>query len=776
MIKKSLIIIAISFSSLATYAQRSNCPAAPYPNTITQTDGSKITLQALGNEAVHYLETLEGYTVLKNNDDDFEYAIIGMDGNLTLSGIKASNNNPIIYGKSDIQKHLRYSTQQISLLNQYHDNLQEKNVMGKSGANVFPPTGTHKVMVILVEYPDLRASVPQSNFQQMFNQPNWGGTGSFTDYYLKTSYGKLNVSVDVYGWYMAENGYISYTSNSQSLLQRAVYCADSAGVDFSQYDSDNDGYVDAVMILHAGIGAEEASAPNSSNYIWSFRSTWYSSPTYNHNKKIWAYDMFPEKRYYSNAMVGIGVMTHEFGHILDLPDLYAVNYSSNGVGEFANMAAGPWLNNEHTPCLHDAWSRIQLGWLNPTVILKAGLYTIAKSTADSNFTFKINTSKSNEYFLLEDRQWKGFDKYLPSKGLAIWHINSNVVGKLSQLGNSANNDTSNMGLSILQADGRRDLETNLNNRGDQGDLFPGSTNNHNVTPYTNPNSSLTYKVGGIRQPSNIYITGITVNADSSITFKFGAISSASFTPSITSGCAPLRVSFMNNSVFANSFKWNLGDGTLSTDTNILHVFTQPGTYTVWLKALDSAGIVVDSLNQIINVNASPIAQVGFARFGDEVHFTNSSTGATNYLWQFGSYTSSKKVLDSIDLRLIQDTGIVDFTMVAFSSSGCTDTAKFSLDVWATGINNIHSNTIKANIYPNPIEQNSVLSFTTLKKDVFNIEIFNMLGQKIAVIDDKELQSGSHEYIISKNIIPSSGVYIVKINSTSETGFVKLLNR
>ncbi len=774
---KSLILLTISiiYSSTFLFAQHSNCSASPYPNTITQVNGSKITLHALGNEAVHYLETSNGFTVLKNNEGNFEYAIIGLDGNLTLSGIIASDDNLNVYSKNDLQKHLRYSAQQISLLNQYHDNLQEKNIFGKTGANVFPPTGTHKVMVLLIEYPDLRASVPQSNFQQMFNQPNWGGTGSFTDYYLKTSYGKLNVSVDVFGWYMAQNGYISYTSNSQSLLQRAVDCADSAGVDFSQYDSDNDGYVDAVMILHAGIGAEEASAPNSSNYIWSFRSTWYSSPTYNHSKKIWAYDMFPEKRYYSNSMVGIGVMTHEFGHILDLPDLYAVNYSSNGVGDYANMAGGPWLNNEHTPCMHDAWSKIQLGWLNATTITKNGTYTIAKCVADSNFTYKINTSKSNEYFLLENKQWKGFDKYLPSKGLAIWHINSNVVGKLSQLGNSANNDTSNMGMSILQADGRRDLENNVN-RGDLGDLYPGSANNHNVTPYTKPNSSLTYKVGGIRQPSNIYITGITINPDSSITFKFGTIASASFSSSVTSGCAPLTVSFANNSVFANSYQWNLGEGTISTDTNQKHTYTIPGTYSVWLRVIDTAGVVVDSLNQIILVNSSPVAKVGFARFGDMVHFTNSSTGGTSYLWQFGSYSSTKKVLDSIDLRIIQDTGIVYFTMTVFNSNGCNDTAQFSIDVWRTGLNNLNPNPIKINLNPNPIEENSILSFSTNKTENVIIEIFNLLGQKVATLENKELQGGFHEYSISKNSLPSNGIYVVKIISLSQTGFVKLLNK
>ena len=55
-------------------AQRSNCGVAPYKNVNTQPDGSTITLTPLGNEAVHYLETEEGYTVLKSNNGYFEYA------------------------------------------------------------------------------------------------------------------------------------------------------------------------------------------------------------------------------------------------------------------------------------------------------------------------------------------------------------------------------------------------------------------------------------------------------------------------------------------------------------------------------------------------------------------------------------------------------------------------------------------------------------------------------------------------------------------------------
>jgi len=784
----SLLLISILFITTYSSAQHSDCGVSPYPSTFTQSDGSILTLHALGTESVHYLETSEGYTVLKNNAGNFEYAINGMDGNLTLSGIVASDDK-LLFGKTDFPKHLRYSPQQISALIQYHKSLEDPAVYGKTGPNVFPPTGTHKVLVLLIEFPDLKHTVDISNFNLLFNQPGYNGTGSFNDYYKKTTYGALNVNVDVYGWYMAQDSYLKYGRNSspnygsytQKLLQRAVYCADSAGVSFPQYDSDNDGYIDAVMILHAGYGAEEASNPNSGNYIWSFRSSWGSSPTYQ-GKKVYAYDMFPERRFYTNGgMVGIGVMSHEFGHILDLPDLYATNYNGTGggpegVGDYANMAGGPWLNSERTPCMHDAFSKMLLNWLTPTVISATGKYTIPKSSVDSNFAFRINTPQVNEYFLIENRQHKGQDYFLPSKGLAIWHVNTSMAGKLSVRGNNANNDTSNEGLGILQADGKRDLEFG-NNRGDDGDLFPGSSNNHIATPYSNPNTSLYYKIGGVKQSSGIFITKITQNPDSSISFNLGSIPTAYYTTSTKTGCAPFAVSFTNYSTFAKTYQWVFGDGTSVNSTNTNHTFNTPGNYNVMLIATDTSGAVTDTMIQTINVYSKPVAGISYAHSGSDIIFKDNSTGATSYLWRFnGTYTSSQKDLGKLNSNQIGRVGLDTFILVVSNNGGCYDTTQVVVDFWAMGINGVHNNISKALLYPNPVEDNSVLSFTTERSGAVSVEVYSVLGEKIASIENNILSAGMHEYQISKNIFTSSGVYFIKINSENGNGYIRIMNR
>lgn len=521
---KKIILLCISyFIGLQVFAQRSNCPVSPEANTITQTDGSKITLVAYGNEQESYIETIEGYTVLVNGNGIFEYAYIDANGNLSPSGIKATNANTFA-GKNSFSKHLRYSKTQKAILMEAFSQLaqnSDKN-LGKAPRG-FPSKGVNKVCVLLIQYPDLLATIQKSVFENLFNQINYGGTGSFRDYYLRTSNGQLTLNTDLYGWYMADMNYINYGrninpsgSNARDLVRDAVVAADSAGVDFSQYDNDLDGIIDGLLILHAGLGAEEAS-PNSNNYIWSFQSN-YATKFLVDGVNVSSYGLFPEKRYgnASYPAVGIGVIVHEFGHLLSLPDLYSSQNKGEGAGNYTSMSNGGWLNGEKTPSLFDAWSKMALEWLTPTIISQNGTYTIPKCAADSNFSYRINTSKAEEYFLLENRQLKGNDSYIKGKGLAIWHINSNYA-KLN--GANVNSDTSKYGTGLMQADGLRHLEKGTNT-GDAGDLYPGTSNNRNFSGSSNPSSNFyPTTAGGVRATSNVTISNITQNFDSSVTFK-----------------------------------------------------------------------------------------------------------------------------------------------------------------------------------------------------------------------------------------------------------------
>ncbi|MBJ7428197.1 MAG: M6 family metalloprotease domain-containing protein [Bacteroidia bacterium] len=776
---KRIFLLSFSFLlSLTSFAQRSNCGVYPEPNTITQTDGSTITLVAFGNEQEHYLETITGYTVLVNANGILEYAYLDKNGNLSPSGIKATNADQFM-GKNSFTKHLRYSKNQQAILAETFTQLTKLETanLGKAGPKGFPAKGIRKVCVLLIEYPDLRATVQKSVIENLFNQTNYTNTGCFREYYQRTSFGQLTLNSDVYGWYMADMNYINYgksnanySANTRDLVRDAVVAADSAGVDFAQYDNDQDGKVDGLVLLHAGIGAEEQSAPNANNYIWSFRSTYFGSLVTNDGKSISSFCFFPEKRYNnaSYSTVGIGVMTHEFGHILDLPDLYSTQSNGEGSGNFTNMAGGPWLNGEKTPCLFDAWSRMVMEWHEPTLISQNGTYTIPKALADSNFSFRINTTRANEFFLLENRQLKGNDRYIPGRGLAIWHINTNTAKLLSGGGgNNVNNDTARYGTGLMQADGLRNLERGTN-RGDAGDLYPGSTNNRNFNNFTNPSSDLHPTTQGVRTPSNVTISNITVNPDSSITFSLGNKPFASFSGGATSGCVPYTINFKNNSQFANNYKWNFGDGSTEVnDANPTYTFTTAGTYTVKLYVLDSLSAPIDSITQNYLVNESPLAMGSITRLSaDSFYFENKSTGQDFVKWRFG--TSSNTIQEPFGFSF-KTPGKIDINLIAYKSN-CTDTFTTTIDIWNTSV--IEAKLAEnISIYPNPFAEEINVSFEGFTTNLGTLSVQNILGQEVY---SQPFTSKKGMNNLNLNLPLANGIYFIKLNINNQLFTQKVL--
>lgn len=778
-----LFAFAISTISISAFAQRSNCSVSPEENTITQPDGSKLTLRGLGNEAINYLETVDGFTVLRNKDGFFEYATTDNQGYLVPSGVMASNSS---MAKLAFEQHLRYNTTQQQLLVEIHNQLTEKSgSLGKAGPYPFPPKGVRKVPVILVEYPDLRATINKDQFELLFNQINYNGTGSFRDFYLATSHGQLDLTCTVYGWVMADSSYKYYgktsspsygTATRQLLLGALKDANDSFNVDFSQFDNDGDMYVDGVILMHSGIGAEESSAPNSGNHIWSFRSSLSAAqrPTYD-GVQVSSYAMFPEKRYNGGAysMVGIGVMSHEFGHLLDLPDLYSTQYINEGAGNYSLMAGGPWLNSERTPCFNDAWSRIKMGWVSPITITDTALYTLPYSVVDSDMVFKVLTSRSNEYFLLENRQKKGFDSYLPSKGLAIWHINTNLAKLLSEGGgNNVNNDTSQLGVGLLQADGLRHLELNAN-RGDGTDLFP-QTNKNNCTPTTKPSTSLYFKLNGVRQSSNISFTDILQHADSSITFEFGTNTSAAFGANRYSGCGPLNVSFTSNTIQADSFAWKFGNGNTSALANPLQQsFAKTGIYQVQLNTF-LKGQPMDSSVQTIKVLETPEISYGYVRdTGYYVQFTNTSAYNKLNAWRF---TSVDTMIDNYEANpLIQVKGPVKMLVryTATSNDGCVKVKQDSIQIFALGLTNNVANSIQLGAYPNPFANYFTVNFKLTQSGLTTLELYNILGAKVLQQQLGKLGNGEHKINVDAAEL-SNGTYLLKLTTPEGNAWIKLV--
>lgn len=763
-------------------SQRSICAASPYPIEIVQPDGSKLTIISIGNEMLNYQETTDGYTIITNKEGVYEYGILDQEGNMQLSGVKAQNNisETVLY-KNLPQKHIRFSALQENTIKQDFEALHADVLQLNKTVEVnYPTIGDIKIIAICMQFPDEAAIYPISAVSNLMNQPNYNTTGSFRDYFIANSYGKLRTQVDVFGWYTAalnresygrnlNNGSTnpSYNSNVRNLVRQAIDSADIKGnANFALYDNDSNGTVEGIIIFHAGYGAEQGM----NGYIWSHRSSLPSTGApVKDGKTIRNYCVNPIKRNWSGSitMVGLGVLAHEFGHIMGLPDLYDTGDNSEGIGNYGLMGGCGWLNQERTPCQYESWSKDQFGWLDPIVINTGGDYEL-KHTLDSAICYRINTARANEYFLLENRQQKGWDRFLPSRGLAIWHINTQRTS-LYPGSNTVNTDTAQLGVGLKQADGQRNLERGTN-RGDAGDLFPGSTSNTSFNNFTNPSSKLHYKIGGVNQASNVSISNITQRAnDSVIVFRLGLASSAVFSPSIATGCAPLNVSLNNFSTNVTSFKWYFPDN--STDTTTVspqYTFTQPGQNIVSLVLYEN-GIVADSTSQIITVLESPKASISYTQIGDQVTIKNTTAeSGTFHQWKIGAGSTSS--LDSVSVT-VPSSGLT-VTLYVYGSNGCTDSIAKNFIPFATGLEDI--TTLQGIIvYPNPFAQQIDLNYTLTSATSTTITLYNVLGKAVHQ-EFKPTSHGKQSVHIPLAESLNNGVYFLTITTETETKTIRLM--
>lgn len=479
--------LCMSASFYARASAPSLCAASPYPAEVPAGDGHTVTLLTFGNAAVHYRETTDGYTVLTDDAGRIVFAEPGPEGRIVPSRVRAADPADRRRAQrrflSGVSTHLRASAeaerQQLELFTDGAESHRGEELR-------FPNVGEHRVLVLLIDYPDLPATFDPSDFDALMNEEGYAGTGSFRDFFLKNSFGALDVQADVAGWYTAahEYGWYGYQNGYQRarvLMAEAIDAAEAAGVDFSQYDNDGDGEVDAVIGIHAGPGAEMGAQIE---YIWSHRWDLGSMSRQYDGVTVSDYIVNPETRPW--GMVGIGVICHEFGHALGLPDLYDIDNSSRGIGNWGVMGNGSWLGSEQVPANFNAWSRSELAWITPEVI-EQGAYQLHASDSHDD-CYRINTGDPDEYFLLENRQKTGNDAHLPGHGLAVWHIDESKTS-LYPGSNAVNADETRKGVDLEEADGLDQLDFSAL-LGDAGDLYPGSTGNSEFTPVSYPASSL----------------------------------------------------------------------------------------------------------------------------------------------------------------------------------------------------------------------------------------------------------------------------------------------
>lgn len=384
-----------------------------------------------------------------------------------------------------------------------------------------PVVGHILIPVVLGLFDDSPASPPQTpaaiQGSYFGTQP---GAATVSSYYAEVSSDSISLDGDVSDWVRSSRTEAETTQSQSGLVCCGIgdwiedLLALQTGVDWGRYDNDgpdgvpnsgdDDGFVDALAVMHPSRGAE---CDGATTRIWSHKWTLSdarsarapyvtSSPRFG-GGWIVIDDYFVQGvlACSGGGLNPIGVFTHETGHAFGLPDLYDTRLTHAGAGVWELMASGTYGCNGSTPsrpCHLGAWSKAMLGWVDVVTLAPDtdfGTLTLPPVETTGS-VYRVDAGDgSGEYFLLENRQdvpSRVFDKSLRGEGLLVWQIDEDVL--LARWAANTVNSNSHMGVWLRQADGRNDLGRSGGGSGDAGDPFPGSTGNTQFHAGSTPSS------------------------------------------------------------------------------------------------------------------------------------------------------------------------------------------------------------------------------------------------------------------------------------------------
>lgn len=477
-------------------------PARPGLMTVRQSDGTEVRVRLMGDEHHHFHVSEDGYLV-KYDNGVFYYASAGSDGSVVRSDFRLTDDpedNPALRAYLDgvdmeeVRSVMVRSARRKAVARRkamranasQGDSVSDGHNRGLFPGSHFPTQGEQKGLVILVEFADKEMETENAYdyFNRMLNEEGFslrGGTGSARDFFRESSMDKFLPEFDVYGPVKLRRDYAFYGKNTANgedirpaqMIIDACKMIDEE-VDFSQYDRDGDGYIDNVFVFYAGMGEASGGDPDT---VWP------------HSWNVTYYTMYPQmfdgvqldryacsNEWEGSGPDGVGTFIHEFSHVMGLPDLYPT-YDSDAFtsGAWSGMDYGTYNNRGRTPPYYTAFERYALGWLEPMEMDSPD--DVVLESIGTNMAGIIRTENDNEYFLVENRQKKGWDRYIPGHGMLVWHID---YDERVWEENTVNNDDAHQHVDLIEADNIRSEST----RG--GDAFPGTARVTSFTAETKP--------------------------------------------------------------------------------------------------------------------------------------------------------------------------------------------------------------------------------------------------------------------------------------------------
>lgn len=325
-------------------------------------------------------------------------------------------------------------------------------------------------------------------------------TASVQQYFSDQSFGAYKPVFEVIGAvnlsqkqkYYGENDYYDQDLRADEMVQEACNLAENLA-DFTKYDMDGDGKLDAVVVIYAGQG--EVYGVSNADAVWAYTANLEESDELAEyvvldGKTVTYFSAVPELQSASKRD-GIGTLIHEFAHILGLPNLCVTDGGTQKtLGDWDVMDHGCYNNESRTPAAMSAYERFYLGWVEPILLDEAMNVRLGDLNTTGDCAIITATGQSNlnglspdprEFYILENRQQSGWDKYLPGHGLMLTKIDY-VKNKWES--DEVNNVERHPCVDLIEADGKKPSykADNLTNGyfGKPGDLFPTGTTEYKM--------------------------------------------------------------------------------------------------------------------------------------------------------------------------------------------------------------------------------------------------------------------------------------------------------
>eukprot|EP00727_Mastigamoeba_balamuthi_P014339 m51a1_g953 hypothetical protein (916) ;mRNA; f:297426-300540 len=416
-------------------------PAFPGPYDVALPDGSSLRVWARGDE----------FTGPRYVDDAGRNVYLGADGSVSYTLAGGAPGAPL-RSRRDAEEQ---SAEVHPIPEEWNAQARLRRArfneaLAASASKRVVAPSSEPLVFVLVQYPDFASGtgIRDHILSSVFGASGSGDT--INSYYAAQSGNKFHFSQANETSGVANDGVIgpvtincSWVNQSDwsddpdySCLERNALLGAAEFLDLKSFDKNGDGVVSGaelhiVLVVAGGdTGSLTPTGMARCPHVWGFMMPGAGYALQTQNVTFGEHVVIGENWDNCTTPFGIGVLAHELGHTLSLPDLYDQDKGGSILGPWCLMDGGLWNNNGHNPGMISPFLRSYLGWLTPTVVSSSStashvLQPVLQFGSNPNgvdWEWDSHSGKG-EYFLVENRQQVGCDAYAPGSGVLVWHVN-----------------------------------------------------------------------------------------------------------------------------------------------------------------------------------------------------------------------------------------------------------------------------------------------------------------------------------------------------------------